>query len=114
MTTQTELFPGEYYRDAGIKKAIDHANETEFEWSVQAFGFLLVYIQSNDTFQCEDLRGQSIGIVPQPPSKRAWGGIIRRASKAGLIKRIGFQNVKNVRAHCTPAAVWETVSKEVF
>lgn len=114
MTNQTELFTGQYYRDAGIKKAVDHANETEFNWSVQAFGFLLIYIQSNDTFMCEDLRFASTNIVTQPPSKRAWGGIIRRASKAGLIKRIGFKNVKNVKAHCTPAAVWETVSKEVF
>ncbi len=109
MANQTELFPGEYYRDAGIKKAIDHAEETEFKWSVQAFGFLLIFIKSNDTFMCEDVRLKANSIVPWPPSQRAWGGIIRRAAKAGLIKRIGFQNVKNVKAHCTPASVWKVV-----
>lgn len=114
MTTQTELFPGEYYRDAGIKKAVDHADETEFNWSVQAYSFLLIYIKSHDNFMCEDIRLKSCEAVPWPPSARAWGGVIRRAAKAGLIKRIGFKNVKNVKAHCTPATVWETVSKEVF
>lgn len=109
MTNQTELFAGQYYRDAGIKKAVDHADETEFQWSVQAFGFLLVYLQSNDTFMCEDLRFASTNNVPQPPSKRAWGGIIRRAFNAGLIRKVGTKNVKNVLAHCTPAAVWQVV-----
>ena len=105
---QTELFPGQYYRDAGIKKAVDHANETEFQWSVQAYSFLLIYIKSNETFMTEDLRLQSEGIVPCPPNKRAWGGPIRRASNAGLIKAVGYKPVKNVTAHCTPATVWKS------
>jgi hypothetical protein len=111
MTHQTELFPGEYYRDAGIKKAVDHTNDVSLNWADQAYSFLLIYIKYHYSFMCEDLRLQSVGVVPCPPSKRAWGGIIRRAAKSGLIKRKGFRSVKNVKDHCTPATVWETISK---
>ena len=110
MTNQTELFTGQYYRDAGIKKAVDRANEVSLNWSELAYGFLTSYIKYNKKYMCEDLRLQSVGVVPCPPSKRAWGGIIRRAAKAGLIKRKKFKNVKNVRAHCTPATLWKVVN----
>jgi len=57
----------------------------------------------------EDVRISSEGIIEIPPSNRAWGGVIVRAVKSGLIKRIGFQNVNNPKAHKTPATLWETI-----
>ena len=57
----------------------------------------------------EDVREASKGVVPVTPSTRAWGGVVVRASKAGVIKRKGFKNVKNAKAHCTPATLWEVV-----
>ena len=54
----------------------------------------------------EDIRLASEKKVPIPPSNRAWGGVVVRASKAGLITRAGFSNVKNAKAHSTPATVW--------
>ena len=55
----------------------------------------------------EDVRLASEKEIPMPPSNRAWGGIVVRASKAGLISRVGFSNVKNAKAHKTPATVWK-------
>lgn len=103
------VISGETRRDMGIAKAIDHADKVYDKWSDKAFDFLLKYLQSSTEFMVEDIRKASIGIVPEPPSLRAWGGIIVRAAKANLIKRIGFKNVQNEKAHCTPASVWQKI-----
>jgi len=100
---------GTELRDIGIKKALDNADNTHDKWSEKAFNFLKDYIKHNDTFMAEDVRIASVDEVPIPPSKRAWGGVVIRASKAGLIKRVGFSNVKNPQAHATPATVWGVI-----
>ena len=92
----------------GIKKAIDHAEEVEPNWSEQAYEFLTQYVSENrcGNFMAEDVRIASIGIVPEPPSNRAWGGIIRRAANSDLIMNNGYAKTSNPKAHGTPAAVW--------
>ena len=97
---------GSQLRDKGIKQAINNANDTHEKWSEKAYKFLTDYIKSHHEFMTEDVRVASEKKIPIPPSNRAWGGIILRASKAGLISRVGFSNVKNVKAHRTPATVW--------
>ena len=97
---------GSQLRDKGIKKAVDNANDTHEKWSDKAYKFLVGYIKSHQEFMTEDLRLDSEKEIPKPPSNRAWGGIILRAVRAGLIHRVGFSNVKNVKAHRTPATVW--------
>ena len=105
---QLDLFQGRKNRDQGIKQAEDHANQYE-NWSVKAYTFLLYYIQQKKEFMTEEMREASKGSVPDPPSARAWGGIIVRAVKNGLIKRKGYGQVKNPKAHRANASVWETV-----
>ena len=97
---------GSQLRDKGIKQAINNANDTHEKWSEKAYKFLTDYIKSHHEFMTEDVRVASEKKIPIPPSNRAWGGIILRASKAGLISRVGFSNVKNAKAHKTPATVW--------
>lgn len=97
-------------RDEGIQKAIDSANREVKNWSDVAYGYLLGYIRNHNEFMIEDIRVSSEGLVPEPPSKRAWGGIAVKAAKNGFIKRKGFQSVKNVKAHKTPATLWEVVN----
>jgi hypothetical protein len=107
--SQTQKTPGQLARDLGIQQSIDSANSVVKNWSDVAYGFLLGYADSHKEFMIEDMRIASNGFVPEPPSKRAWGGIAVRAAKNGIIRRKGFRNVKNVRAHCTPATLWEVV-----
>tara|TARA_R100001530_G_scaffold92678_1_gene64367 strand:- start:398 stop:715 length:318 start_codon:yes stop_codon:yes gene_type:complete len=101
---------GSQLRDKGIKKALDNANNTYDKWSDRAYKFLVNYIKSQYEFMTEDVRIASEKEIPKPPSGRAWGGIILKASRAGLIDRVGFSNVKNAKAHKTPASIWRVNS----
>ena len=61
------------------------------EWSKEAFDFLKLFVSvSRGNFMAEDIRYASKGMVPKPKSERAWGGVIRRAEKAGLIEAVGY------------------------
>ncbi len=104
---QLDLFLGKQLRDIGISQSMENADKQNEKWTFYAYQFLLDYIKLNKEFMAEDVRVASEGIVQVPPSNRAWGGIFVKAVKSGLIKRKGFMNVKNAKAHCTPATLWE-------
>lgn len=102
-----ELSLGDIMRDAGMRRSLNHANEVTPKWGDRAYNFLKIYLEIHSTpFMAEDVRLASVGFIEEPPSLRAWGSIVVRGSKAGLIRRVGFQNVKNAVAHSTPASVW--------
>lgn len=107
---EQDLFTGEYLRDQGMSRAVEHADRVIESWSDKAYKYTVGYIQSHDKFMVEDIRQASRGVISEPPSIRAWGSIIVRAAKKGLVKRIGFQSVKNAKAHCANAAVWQKIS----
>ena len=100
---------GRELRDAGIERAATHADRNIPSWTDLAYDFLREYIKTHQTFMAEDVRTHSAGVVPPPPSERAWGGVIVRARKAGLISHDGYRKVSNAKAHCTPAAVWRGI-----
>ena len=103
-------FPsGEELRDIGMVQAETHADEVHPKWSDLAYKFLEHYVGikgMREGFLTEDIRFASIYIVPEPPSKRAWGGVVVRAVKNGIIHKVGYRNVTNEKAHCTPATLW--------
>jgi len=99
-------------RDAGIKRAVDHADKKNADWSKKAYSFLKEFIYLYDAdFMGEDVRTSSAGIVPVPPSKRAWGSVILKAAKDGLIEKIGYQVTTNPKAHRAIATVWKRTNK---
>jgi len=103
-----DLFSGQELRDQGIQKAVDNADSQIENWSQRAYEFLVEYCKTNKGFMTEDVRNASLKVLESPPSNRAWGGIMVRARKAGLITPNGFKNVKNKKAHCTPATYWKS------
>lgn len=109
MQQTLQFTDGSAGRDRGIQRSVTHAEEVIMGWSSHAFAFLQDYISKHRQFMTEDLREASKGIVPVPPSNRAWGAIIVRAVKSGMIRRVGFRPVKNRNAHCTPATLWEVI-----
>ena len=98
---------GVIYRDRGIAQSLTHANDIHDNWTHQALSFLKDYLLTHDRFMCEDLRVQSRGIVPEPPSLRSWGGVIKKAQRMGWIRAVGTNNVSNPNAHRCYATEWE-------
>ncbi len=97
-------------RDKGIQKALDSAEERTPSWKERAYVVLQEYLDviGERQFMTEEFRKfaeEQCGL-PSPPSARAYGGPITKASRAGIIKHVGFSAVSNVRAHATPASVW--------
>jgi len=99
-------------RDAGIAKATANAGDfAGCKWGDLAFSFVSQFLSQRTRhgyFLAEDVRVFATeGGLPEPNSLRAWGGVMIRAAKAGMIERVGYALTKNPRAHHTPAAAWE-------
>lgn len=103
---------GEVNKQKGIKKAVDHANiKSAGRWADMAYLATKSYIETKRTgfsFMMEDVRmwAEENQILPDPPSKRAWGGIPLRLVKERLIYKSGFGIVKNENANKCYASVW--------
>lgn len=95
-------------RDYGIHKAVNHANAVSNNWSESAYKLLMDFIKEKRVFKCEDFRMWCNDKIEQPPSLRAFGGIIMKAAKAGLINKVGIEAVSNVKAHMANAGIWES------
>lgn len=95
-------------RDAGIKKAVNHANKIRPGWGEDAYKFLKKFLAGhNGPFMAEDVRSYAALLdFELPPNDRSWGAIIVRAKKEGLIEQRGTRKVKNKKANCANAAVW--------
>jgi hypothetical protein len=97
-------------RDRGIKQAVKHADQAHESWSEKAYGHFVTFVSlQKGTFKVEDFREFSRDVLPDPPSLRAFGALPLRAARAGLIKKVGVEQVRNVKAHMAKAAVWEKV-----
>lgn len=100
---------GEMLRDKGIAKAVKHAEDTNHEWSKKALDFLYLYARAHDHFSGEMVRVEAKGIVPDPPSLRAWGSVLLSGARRGWIRQVGFVHVQNEKAHRANAALWESL-----
>jgi len=109
MEEQLNSSKGNELRDSGIKQALKTTEKQNCNWSDSAYDFLLGYTKTNANFMAEDVRVASEGTVTEPISKRAWGAIFVKAKKNSIIKSVGFGNVKNPKAHRTPATLWEVI-----
>jgi hypothetical protein len=108
MSYEPDLFSAVELRDAGIEQSVLHANAVHDKWSVTAYKFCLEYIKTHQTLMAEDIRTAASGIVPDPPSARAWSGPVMQLIREGKITRIGFANTKSPGSHATPASKYKS------
>lgn len=94
-------------RNEGMRVASLNAESISPKWGEQAYLELKEFVRWNPgmQFMAEDVRAWAGNVAP-PPSKRAWGAVILRAAKAGLIERVGYKETSNPLAHRTPATLW--------
>jgi hypothetical protein len=89
----------------GMRAAEEAANNDQPGWSERALDELLEVGRNLGRFTIEQLREAST--LESPTDERAWGGVIQRASRAGLIARCGFAPAKS--SNGSPKPVWRVV-----
>ena len=114
MNVQHDLFEARRDRDVAIKVAIDHANDVEPRWSDRALVYLEQYILLfGEPFRCEQVREWATDNgLSEPPTTRAWGGVIAGAAKRGIIRRVGYTNSickDQVNTHMSVVSLWAGV-----
>ena len=94
-------------RDDGMARAQAHADAVVQNWSDRAFAYLCEFARTNRTLTAEAVRrhAEASGL-PRPPDRRAWGGIIGRGAKAGIIRKGGETVAQDPRVHMNPIRVW--------
>ncbi|MFT3679463.1 MAG: hypothetical protein QM791_04270 [Ferruginibacter sp.] len=101
-------FTGPQLRDAGIRLAAESAEQLNPGWNERAYDLLIKFLKENKRFMAEDVRSYAEKQnFEMPPSARAWGGIINKAARQYIIIKTGIKPVKNPKAHCANAAMWE-------
>lgn len=95
-----------------IEKSELAQNNKVANWSEKAIQLLRTYSKTVRDFITEDFReyAEANGLeVPTEP--RAYGGIMVRAKKAGIIQSTGeYRCMKNAKSHSCPKVVWESTS----
>lgn len=98
-------------RDVGIARAEDRANRDHIQWSEEAEAAVRLYCVQHPRkqFLTEDVRAwaESMGLVSQPENGRAWGAVIQRCARLGLIRRVGYAPAKS--SNLSPKPLWEAV-----
>lgn len=96
-------------RNRGMRRAEQAANTLHGNWSEQALEFVRLYALTSFEFMTEDIRESAANIVPEAPSARAWGPIMKKAQKAGYIAFKEIKQVRNAKAHMANANVWRSL-----
>jgi hypothetical protein len=100
----------EQNRDKGIARAVNHAEAIMGDWFDKASVMMLLFMKQNPgkAFMAEQVRAwaEDCG-MPKPPDNRAWGGVFISASKANVIRSIGYKRQESATCHCSPKNVWK-------
>lgn len=102
-------------RDAGITKAVNHADAVRTNWSLEAYKHFCAFAQrskrrANRTFLTEEVRqyAERQGLPP-PPDGRAWGGVTVKLVREGLIRSCGYIPQQSPNCHGSPKNLWSAI-----
>lgn len=94
-------------RDSGMNRAVEHADRTSPGWQDAALEAFKAYAATHRTFTTEQVRTASPN-VPQPPDKRAWGHVARRACKEAIVRKVGMVQAQSPTVHCMYVSLYES------
>ncbi len=105
--TSLPLFDAAKRRDEAIQQVVTHADELDPHWSERAYASLMLYcFQNKEPFITEDVRAwaEEQGLIQRPHDDRAWGAVIKRASKNELIVKVGYAPARS--SNLSPKVQW--------
>lgn len=92
---------------AGALRAAKHADWVEASWQAKAHGLLMRFLGGSGSFQCQHVINYAKHHdFPAPPDDRAWGMVMLRAARQGIIYKVGYEPSISLRQHGRPCAVW--------
>ena len=98
---------------AGHAAAEQAANNAGVAWADAAMASVHSFKAAfnGDKFLTEDVRifAENNGL-PKPPDKRAWGAIILRAKRDGIVKSCGFAMTHSPEYNAGPKTAWRFAS----
>lgn len=102
-------------RDQGIKAAVEHADaeQSNPKWSEQAYAYAVMMIvrRGYKPFLIEEIvLAAARDGVPEPPSRKAWGGVARRLAKDGVTRKMGFAAAAT--SNTSPKVLWSKAVPE--
>lgn len=94
--------------EAGMRAAIEAAERSHMDWPELALRYFEFYCRAHLVVIVEEVVAASkrYGLV-QPPSDRAWGWVVKRAKKAGMIHYDG--TAPRVKGHGSPGPKWRSL-----
>lgn len=95
-------------RDAGMARALQHAEAEVPAWGSLALSYLRRYAETHERFPgwfVTHAAGLS-GAVPMPPTGKSWGAIFTKAARLGWIAKDGYAQDPN--RHANPCPVWRS------
>lgn len=107
MLTRTQ---GQLFRDEGMERSLQHADQVEPGWSDQALAEVRRMATDRHEFTGEHVAdvARARG-VPEPIERRAWGQVMATAARRGWIEPTGvFETSRHAQAHCRPVRVWRS------
>ncbi len=95
-------------RDAGMPRALEHAESDTPGWGDKAYAFLAQYALEHDRFPgwFVHREAEAAGCVPVASGK-AWGSVLSRGARAGIIAKDGF--IADVNRKMNPCPVWRSL-----
>ena len=91
---------------SGMVAAEERARLVSPGWPERALEALLAAGRRLGRFTVEDAR--ELAGVEAPTDQRAWGAVVNRASRRGLIRRVGFAPARS--SNGSPKPVWEVTA----
>lgn len=100
--------------DQGLNRAVAAAENIHPDWAERAYKFFKKWLSRKPKgyrFLIEDFRKrvQVSKALPEPGSRRAYGGIPRRAANDGLIRKKGLRATRSITSHSCFATEWGKV-----
>ncbi len=85
-------------RDKGMAQSVAHAERDYPTWQARAVGYVRLHATVHATFLCEDARAmaEADGFAA-PPSKTAWGSVMRQAAREGIVIADGYAPANSSR-----------------
>ena len=93
--------------ERGANRAAAHADRVSEGWSKSAMAFLRLYAAcTRNTFTTETVRRLALyaDVLP-PPDARAWGAVVKRAHREGIIEPCGYAKAGK-SGHAGPRTLW--------